>query len=575
MGYSAPLILGCCALALAQESMPRDDKSDAKMATFQAKVDLVLVPVVVRDKHRRPIGNLTKDDFRLFDNGKPRTIASFSTVERTKGTRENDKDTTAAPGAGSEQAGSDGGKDSRERYFIYLFDDVNTRFADMAKVRAAALSHFKNNFAAGDHASIYSISGGTSLEFTTDRERLEGTVSKLRWGQLAGSGGMQCPDVSYYIADLVVMKADSQALSGLINHTLECSHVPRLELAKQIAMAAVNRELIIGSRNTQLALSTLRRAIRRLSGMPGQRVIVLASPGFFAQTPEAIKATAEVLELAAKYDVVINGLGVRGLILAEEEQDVTRRVVVSRRVPPGASSPEQAWIRYRRESAHADGDVMNDLAEGTGGVFFHGNNNLRVGFEQVAAAPEFSYVLGFSPAELKADGAFHSLRVRLQNEKGASVEGRRGYYAFKPDPKTSQSSTAELEDGIFSRDEKSGLPAVVQTGYSKPKDANVVKVLVTAKIDVTSLPHKDVGGRSLGSFDVATALFDQEGGYVAGTAETVTFGSPATAPSQEDPAVTLHWEFPEIKAGSYLVRLVIREPGSKALTAINRTLIVR
>src|ERR1035437_5041725 len=26
--------------------------------------------------------------------------------------------------------------------------------------------------------------------------------SKLRWGQLAGSGGMQCQDVSYYIADL-------------------------------------------------------------------------------------------------------------------------------------------------------------------------------------------------------------------------------------------------------------------------------------------------------------------------------------------------------------------------------------
>ena len=209
---------------------------------------------------------------------------------------------------------------------------------------------------------------------------------------------MQCPDVNYYIADLVVTKADSQALSGLINHTLECAHVVNLEVAKQIALATANRELIIGSRNTQLALSTLRRAIRRLSGMPGQRVIVLASPGFFAQTPEAIKATAEVLELAAKYDVVINGLGVRGLILAEEEEDVTRWVVVSRRVPPGASSPEQAWVRYRRESARADGDVMNDLAEGTGGVFFHGNNNLRVGFEQVAAAPEFSYVLGFSPA---------------------------------------------------------------------------------------------------------------------------------------------------------------------------------
>src|ERR1039457_3777402 len=87
MGYIAPLILGCCALALAQESMPRDDKSDARMATFQAKVDLVLVPVVVRDKHRRPIGNLTKDDCRLLDSKNPRPIAIFWTVERTKGIR--------------------------------------------------------------------------------------------------------------------------------------------------------------------------------------------------------------------------------------------------------------------------------------------------------------------------------------------------------------------------------------------------------------------------------------------------------------------------------------------------------
>lgn len=564
LGNLAPLVLGCCALALAQENVPRDDRPDAKLATFQAKVDLVLVPVVVRDKQRRPIGHLTKDDFRLFDDGKPQTIASFSTVERAPRARENGRITTAAPMPGTEQATANGAKDSR--YFIYLFDDVNIRFADMANVRAAALSHFRKNFAGGDHAAIYSLSGKTTVDFTTDRERLEGTVSKLRWGQVAGSGGMQCPDVSYYIADLIIEKADAQALAGLTNHTAECAHV-RPELARTMAVAAAGRELIIGSRNTQLALSALRRAVRRLSGMPGQRVIVLASPGFFAQGPEAVKATAEILDLAAKCDVIVNGLSVRGVILAEEEEDVTRRVHVSRQAPPRLNSPDQLWIRYRRESAQADGDVMNDLAEGTGGIFFHNNNDLRIGFERVATAPEFSYVLGFSPTGLKADGAFHSLRVRLQNEKGAGVEARRGYYALKPDPKNSQPSLAELEDAIFSRDEKSDLPVVLQTGYSKPKDAEVVKVLATAKIEA--------GGRSLDSFDVAATLFDQDGGYVTGTAEAVSLGPPGATPSREDPAVTLHWEFPEIKPGNYMVRLVIREPRSKAITTINRTLIVR
>jgi hypothetical protein len=260
--------------------------------------------------------------------------------------------------------------------------------------------------------------------------------------------------------------------------------------------------------------------------------------------------------------VVINGLNARGVILAEEEEDVaSRKVVVSRRAPPSAASPEQLWIRYRRESAVADGDVMKDLAEGTGGVFFHNNNNLRLGFERVAAAPEFSYVLGFSPGGLKPDGSFHSLRVRLQNGKGASIEARRGYYAVTPDSEEIRSSRAALEDAILARDERSDIPIVLLTGSSMPLNASAAKVLATAKIDVTSLASA--------AFDVAATLFDPEGAYVTGTAETVKFDA-----RQRRLPITLHWEFPDIPPGSYVVRLVVREPKSKSMTTINRTLII-
>jgi VWFA-related protein len=45
-------------------------------------VNEVLVPVVVRDAQGRSVGGLTKDDFQVFDNGKPQTIAGFSIVHR-------------------------------------------------------------------------------------------------------------------------------------------------------------------------------------------------------------------------------------------------------------------------------------------------------------------------------------------------------------------------------------------------------------------------------------------------------------------------------------------------------------
>src|SRR5579862_1503070 len=52
---------------------------------FQIRVDtnLVVVRVSVRDAEGRPVGNLRKEDFRLFDEGKPRDITGFTVETRS------------------------------------------------------------------------------------------------------------------------------------------------------------------------------------------------------------------------------------------------------------------------------------------------------------------------------------------------------------------------------------------------------------------------------------------------------------------------------------------------------------
>jgi hypothetical protein len=192
----------------------------------------------------------------------------------------------------------------------------------------------------------------------------------------------------------------------------------------------------------------------------------------------------------------------------------------------------------------------------TGGTFFHGNNDLRAGFGHLAAAPEFSYVLGFSPAELQPDGSFHRLEIRLPNLKGAAVEARRGYYALKTDPQASELA-AQIEGAVFSRTERNDIPVVLLTGYSKPRDADFVKVQLAAEIDTS--------GRTSDLLDAVVALFDSEGGFVTQTAETVK-------PGGAGETVTLHWELPGISPGNYVVRLVILDPRSKSMTMVNRGL---
>ena len=539
------------------------EKVQEPAPTFQSKVNLVLVPVVVRDSHGRPVGHLKKDDFQLFDRGEKQTIVSFSAVEHARGKAgqaTNSKGASPAQDPGQQRKAAE--EESPKRNFLYLFDDVNIRFADMATLRAASVRHFKNNLAEGDCAAVFTMSGNPTLDFTSDREQLEAAVSKLRWGGVAGRGGMRCPDINYYIADLVVTKADTQALAGLVSHTGACTHA-KPEIALQIAMAAANQELIDGARNTENSLRSLRTAIRRLTGMAGQNVIVLSSPGFFAQTPEAIRATAEVLDLAAKSNVIISGLSARGVILAEEEQDVSGQGGGGRR-PPSQFSPGQTWMRYRRESARANGDIMRDLAEGTGGIFFHDQNDLLLGLQRVSDAPEFTYVLGFSRSELKADGSFHPLKVRLPNEKGVKIEARRGYYALKPG---SKGSAEEVEGAIFSREERTDIPVVLQTGYTKTLAGGVAKVMVVAKVDVASFSYK----KERDSLSGAVALFDSDGGYVAGTSNTVEIRLPDQL-VEKDPALTMRWELPDIKPGAYVVRLVIQEERGKAITTITREL---
>src|SRR5450759_2261167 len=47
-------------------------------APFKARVNLVMVPVVVRDRQGKAVGTLKQEDFQLFDKGKPQFIARFS-----------------------------------------------------------------------------------------------------------------------------------------------------------------------------------------------------------------------------------------------------------------------------------------------------------------------------------------------------------------------------------------------------------------------------------------------------------------------------------------------------------------
>ena len=52
--------------------------SHESAAVFSSRINLVSVPVVVRDREGHAVGNLRQEDFQLFDKGKAQTITKSS-----------------------------------------------------------------------------------------------------------------------------------------------------------------------------------------------------------------------------------------------------------------------------------------------------------------------------------------------------------------------------------------------------------------------------------------------------------------------------------------------------------------
>jgi VWFA-related protein len=74
---------------------------------------------------------------------------------------------------------------------------------------------------------------------------------------------------------------------------------------------------------------------------------------------------------------------------------------------------------------------MAELADGTGGEFFHNNNDLNSGLKELAEAPPSIYVLELSLSGVKENGTLHKLKVEV-DRKGVQIEARRGYFMPKP-----------------------------------------------------------------------------------------------------------------------------------------------
>ena len=189
-------------------------------ATFKVRVNNVLVRVVVRDSHGKVVQNLKKEDFQLYDGRKLQAITSFAM--ETPRTHTLPLTTAREPGGGpsSEAAPAVKAAALAQRFVSMVFDDVHMSMEDAVFVRDSA-TRFFGALAPSDRVAMYTTSGQLNQEFTDDHSLLAKALLGIVPRSLTQHTSSDCPDMTYYEADLIANKNDLQALAVAAEETLQ------------------------------------------------------------------------------------------------------------------------------------------------------------------------------------------------------------------------------------------------------------------------------------------------------------------------------------------------------------------
>jgi VWFA-related protein len=568
------MLIVCSGLVIAaQETSNAGAAQNEPGFTIRSQSNLVLLRVIVRDVQGKPVSGLTRSHFEVYDNKKLQVISHFSV------------DTAEAPNPVPVEASS--ANDAKpvdpasQRFVALFFDDYHLNLGDLGQIRDAARRYLEKNVESGARVALFSASGNVRVEFTSERAKLEEALAHLQYDLRNVPAGEQCLQLTDYEAQAIVKNGAAAAQAPTVDPST--GDVPgaidegALAVAVAIMSAAArhcdpgdlfSRASYIVTENEQRATATLtalENLVTRIAETPGERVIAMVSDGFLDKSVQ--RRMDALIDRALRANVVINAMDTRGLFtpagaMADLELSRFPRL-------------QSAYQSLEVTSAGVEADALAKAAEGTGGTFVKNSNDFDGGLQQIGSPHPIGYVLGFSPANLKSDGQFHKLQVKLLHATRFTLQARRGYFAPNgpEDASAAKDTVAKetMERALFSRENMKGLPVQISTKFVKV-DEHTTQLNVAVDVDMQSVRFRKEGGRNLDELTLAVALFDQAGNYVTGKDQTIKLRlTDAELASLRRTGGEGAIEV-SLKPGNYVVRAVVRENESEQLGATTQNM---
>lgn len=496
---------------------------------IKTDVNLVELAAVVRGPRGGPISGLRAADFEVLDNNQPREITFFS-EQRAQMTGA----AVAAAPTEPARAASPSTASAPRRSIALFFDDAHASMLGVRKSAEAAEKLVAHALAPTDLAGIFTSSGTVSVDFTADRSLLLRALARLQPHPLAGvHATTQCPTLGPSEAYIIAQHQDIEVEDAAVAEAVGC-YCPN---PSQLRSCTVQQREVVRSvaqnvweqyeYQSTTALDVLLIVIRHLAAAPGERLLILMSPGFpTGGMEERISALTDV---ALRANITISALNSEGLVA---ERLASRKLFLL-------------------------SGFMADAAKSTGGKYMHDTNDWAGSLRALAAVPEASYLLGFSPPGAP-DGKYHSLRTRVRDHRDYRIESRPGYYA-SAGASERETTQQRIERVAMSENDIREFPVTLQVQQGPTKEGHVT-LLVTVAVDANGLRFAEKEGRRVQELAFLTLLEDAGGNFVAGKQSVMDMALTSTSHAEMlQKGIQAATSFPLTRGGSYRVREVVRE----------------
>lgn len=478
--------------------------------TLRITSRLVQVNVIVQDKDGNPVSDLTKDDFALFDKGQQQQIALFS-----QPTRSVSKIPTANPDSVNFFSNRVQGNSERANSVtVVLMDAVNTKFHDLAYVRARVIA-FARSLTPQDQVALYLLTPSklyTLHDFTNDPEAL-----------VRSMGASADADAATKHANKLVTDAFAESnyfykggRMGVVENTSQAMK----QIAKNVANIPGRKSLVWISGGFPLYI--------------GERDPIGARSQRYNYSP-LVSTTAKML---ANADLAVYPVDARGLW-----------------APPGG----RGYILPNFDSLLA-------IAEGTGGHAYYNTNDISGSIRKAIDDSVSSYVLAYYPTHNSWDYSFRSINVKLAR-KGLQLRYRTGYYAI-PDSNDGNG----MPDQLISNAIRSPIQ-MMDLGLEVHADANVTsggrEIEAKVVVDPSQMRFEKKEPCWTDSLDIVWAGLSADGRIIERDGRRVALQPEQSAYDEIQHAGFSFTQHIRLTKESVEMRLVVRDHGTGAIGSVN------